>query len=380
MDDVRLFVPHKSDKKKTTKKPQRSTNQPQMITEADIAKYNRDGVVCLRDVISPEWLRHLTKAATEVVDDPGLMHEVIQTPTSPLTYFTDLEMSNRLSSFDLFTRQGPCAEIAGMLMRSQEVCFLYDQYFEQTKNNTKKKKKRRGGDVQSTAINNVQSTPTATTTTPWHQDQPYWQVEGKDVVSVWIPLDPTPENFEVQFIRGSHLWPEHSPFHFGSGEQYVGTGMPNLPDINQGIDDGSYEVLSFPDAQPGDVIVFSAMTVHGQRPKVNTCNGSEELLIRNLNNKGKGKGKNRKNRTRPAQQTQGSSPFEQFRRLATRFTGDDARFKLRSGEASEVIPSRHYPAELEEGDEMECERHPLIWTRRNGNVDNYDSGEPGSRL
>jgi ectoine hydroxylase-related dioxygenase (phytanoyl-CoA dioxygenase family) len=40
--------------------------------------------------------------------------------------------------------------------------------------------------------------------TPWHQDAPYWPVQGDKIVSVWMPLDPAPERSVLGFVRGSH--------------------------------------------------------------------------------------------------------------------------------------------------------------------------------
>jgi len=41
--------------------------------------------------------------------------------------------------------------------------------------------------------------------TPWHQDAPYYFVEGTQTVSLWIPLDPVKEA-SLRFIAGSHKW------------------------------------------------------------------------------------------------------------------------------------------------------------------------------
>ena len=59
-------------------------------------------------------------------------------------------------------------------------------------------------------------------------------------------------------------------------------------------------------------------------------------------------------------------PGDRFRRLATRWTGDDVRYLLREGEARDVVPSRFYPCDLEAGDKMQCDRFPLIWKHRTG--------------
>jgi ectoine hydroxylase-related dioxygenase (phytanoyl-CoA dioxygenase family) len=56
--------------------------------------------------------------------------------------------------------------------------------------------------------------------TPWHQDQPYYPVDGDKLVrtawegsiqrsrqiSIWMPVDPVSLDSAVQFVKGSHRW------------------------------------------------------------------------------------------------------------------------------------------------------------------------------
>ena len=36
--------------------------------------------------------------------------------------------------------------------------------------------------------------------TPWHHDQPYWTVDGNQVCSIWLSLDPVPREAAVRFV------------------------------------------------------------------------------------------------------------------------------------------------------------------------------------
>ena len=106
---------------------------------------------------------------------------------------------------------------------------------------------------------------------------------------------------------------------------YEGTGLPELPDIEANRDE--YEILGW-DMEPGDCLVFQAMIVHG---------------------------------------SDGNTSLDNRRRaLATRWTGDDARYDRRSGEVA--IPTSD-PG-LADGAEMDCEDFPVIWRRENGS-DNF---------
>ena len=89
----------------------------------------------------------------------------------------------------------------------------------------------------------------------------------------------------------------------------------SLPDIES--ERSTHRIASFA-FQPADVLAFQAMIVHG---------------------------------------APGNNGKERRRALSTRWTGDDARYCVRRGEAS--IPTED-PG-LEHGDRMECERFPLVW-------------------
>eukprot|EP00747_Dinoflagellata_sp_TGD_P093757 gnl/TRDRNA2_/TRDRNA2_165870_c0_seq2.p2 gnl/TRDRNA2_/TRDRNA2_165870_c0~~gnl/TRDRNA2_/TRDRNA2_165870_c0_seq2.p2 ORF type:complete len:144 (-),score=10.49 gnl/TRDRNA2_/TRDRNA2_165870_c0_seq2:141-572(-) len=142
------------------------------------------------------------------------------------------------------------------------------------------------------------------------------------VCTVWVPLDPIPLHAAVHYVAGSHLWGQFAPRHFSSGDTYADTGMPPLP-----ADFESNRLLAWA-TEPGDAIAFSSLTVHGQQ----------------------GGGKLR----------------GELRRLAVRFTGDDARYCLREGEARDVVPSRFHPCSLQPGDPMRCKRFPRVWIRPDG--------------
>ena len=43
--------------------------------------------------------------------------------------------------------------------------------------------------------------------TPWHQDQPYYNIDGTQNVSFWIPVDPVSRTSTLEFVAGSHRGP-----------------------------------------------------------------------------------------------------------------------------------------------------------------------------
>ncbi len=259
------------------------------ITAEECVTYARDGVVCLTGVFSREWLAFLTEATEEAMAHPGPHAEEYEAADGGGRFYGEVETAERLASFRRFALESPAAQIAGQVMGATRVNFFYDQL--------------------------LVKEPGTSARTPWHQDQPYWAVSGRQVCSLWLPLDPVPREVAVEYVCGSHAWPEFSPYHFANGSPYAGTGLPPLPDIERTRD--RHRIVAF-DMQPGDCMVFQAMVVHG---------------------------------------APGNAGTGRRRALSTRWTGDDARYCVRKGEVA--IPTAD-PG-LAHGARMDCARFPLVW-------------------
>jgi ectoine hydroxylase-related dioxygenase (phytanoyl-CoA dioxygenase family) len=259
------------------------------VTAAEREAYERDGVSCPRGIFPREWLSFLAEAVEEAMAAPGPNAEEYSPAGGAGRFFGDLELAERLPKFRRFALESPAAEIAGRMMGASRVSFFYDQL--------------------------LVKEPGTRERTPWHQDQPYWAVSGRQVCSLWLPLDPVAEETAVEYVCGSHLWPEFSPYHFKDGTLYEGTGLPPLPDIDG--ERARHRIARFA-MEPGDVLVFQAMIVHGSPGNPSAC---------------------------------------RRRALATRWTGDDARYRRRPGEVA--IPTRD-PG-LPHGARLEGERFPVVW-------------------
>jgi Phytanoyl-CoA dioxygenase (PhyH) len=97
--------------------------------------------------------------------------------------------------------------------------------------------------------------------TPWHQDQPYYNVDGRGV-SAWIPVDPVPEDGCLELVAGSHRGPWLMPrtFLLGEARWFPEGSLAELPDID--ADRGAFDIRRFSLA-PGDAIFFDFLIVHG---------------------------------------------------------------------------------------------------------------------
>jgi ectoine hydroxylase-related dioxygenase (phytanoyl-CoA dioxygenase family) len=261
------------------------------VADSGVAAYEADGVVCLRAVFDEEWIDFLREAVEEAAANPGPHAEVYTPAGAPGRFWGDLDLWQRLPRFRRFVFESPAAAVAARVMRSARVHFFYDQL--------------------------LVKEPGTRERTPWHQDQPYWAVDGYQVCTVWLPLDPVESASCVEYVAGSHRWGRaFNPHHFLDGSPYAGTGLEEMPDIEDQRD--RHRILTW-DLVPGDCLVFQAMIVHGAPGTAATAHRQ--------------------------------------RALATRWTGDDARYAVRPGEVA--IPTSD-PG-LRHGDPMECALFPLVW-------------------
>jgi len=116
------------------------------------ADYERDDVVCVRDVISLDWLETLCRATDAALANPGPLTEAYGDPDKPLC-FGDLDVWMRVGDFKDYVLSSPAARICGEVVGSSTARFFYDQLL-------------------------VKEVGCADRT-PWHQDQPYWAVKGR---------------------------------------------------------------------------------------------------------------------------------------------------------------------------------------------------------
>ena len=156
--------------------------------------------------------------------------------------------------------------------------------------------------------------PGTTLRTPWHQDQPFYNVDGFDTVSLWIPLDPVPRESTLEFVAGSHAsrtW--YMPRSFFDDRALVfddGT-FEEVPDVE--ADRSAHAILGWA-LEPGDAVAFNMLTLHAAA-------GS----------------RNRR------------------RAFSVRLVGDDVRFAARPHATSPAFPELE--GVLTHGDELD---HPLF--------------------
>lgn len=153
--------------------------------------------------------------------------------------------------------------------------------------------------------------------TPWHQDQPYYNIEGRQTVSFWIPADPVARESSLEFVAGSHLGPWLMPRTFMDKQaRWFPEGtLAELPDID--ADPARYPVLGWA-VEPGDVVAFNMLSLH-----------------------------------------RAAGSATRRRVLSLRFIGDDVRHAPREWRTSPEFPG--LAARLPAGAELNDPLFPLVW-------------------
>jgi ectoine hydroxylase-related dioxygenase (phytanoyl-CoA dioxygenase family) len=191
-----------------------------------------DGAVVLRGAFR-DWIDTLQAGIARNMAEPSADVRIYDGGAG--RFFGDYCNWQRIPEYRKFIEQSPAARIAQLLMGSRSVRLFHEHVLV----------KEPGADVP----------------TPWHQDQPYYCVDGAQTCSLWIPLDPVDRATSPEFVAGSHGWGRFfRPERFDKSALNEGDTLEPVPDINAHRAD--YRILGWK-LEPGDAIAFTFRTLHG---------------------------------------------------------------------------------------------------------------------
>ncbi len=207
----------------------------QPVSQAQREQFARDGVICVRGVLGPDELADAAEAIEQVLASPGPLAQVASAPGDPGAFTEDFRRWTELPLIERLARQSRVPIIAAALLATPRLRFYHDHVLV-----------KEGGTRQRT---------------PWHQDQPYYNVDGRGV-SAWIPVDPVPADGCLELVAGTHLGPWLMPrtFLLGEAKWFPEGSLAELPDIES--DRAAFDIRSY-ELAPGDAIFFDFLTVHG---------------------------------------------------------------------------------------------------------------------
>lgn len=262
-----------------------------MMTQDEIAAFQLDGAIVVRGVFA-DWVDVMAEGVAENMAKPGPYAS--ENDVAEGRFFDDYCNWLRIPAFEDVVRNSPAAQLAAQAMQSETAQFFHDHV--------------------------LVKEPGTPKPTPWHQDSPYYFVEGTQTVSLWMPLDSVQEA-SLRFIAGSHKWDklvrpvswsDNSDFYQSEDEW---TPVPD-PDANP----DENKILEWA-MEPGDAVLFDFRTVHGAR---------------------------------------GNASNSRRRAVSLRWVGDDARYVERPGRTSPPFPGHDMIA----GQHLREDWFPVIWKDR----------------
>ena len=189
--------------------------------------YAEDGVVVVRDALTPHWLDRLREAVDEELKRGD-------------RYFAYRNMRTQPGIFREFCLESGIGRLVADIGGGEWASLVFDQMFVKE--------------------------PGTRTRTGWHTDQPYWPISGP-IMTTWIALDPVDEdNGALEFIPGSHAWgKKYRPFltdQKGAFVEYLCPDDPQYSDMPDFEAERSKHRIVHWNLDPGDLLAFDGFIAH----------------------------------------------------------------------------------------------------------------------
>jgi ectoine hydroxylase-related dioxygenase (phytanoyl-CoA dioxygenase family) len=197
--------------------------------------FRRDGVVVLRGLLGADSLETLARGVERNLAALSPLGMNATRPGEPGAFIEDFRNWERIPEYEDVIRNSPLGGVAGELLGADEVRLFHDHL--------------------------LVKEPGTLDRSPWHQDQPYYCIDGAQTVSFWIPLDPVDRESTLEFVAGSHTGPWFMPRSFVKGTSMVFEegALEEVPDID--ADRDAWPIRGWA-MDPGDAVAFNMLTLH----------------------------------------------------------------------------------------------------------------------
>ncbi|MCB5364156.1 phytanoyl-CoA dioxygenase family protein [Pusillimonas sp. CC-YST705] len=208
----------------------------EVVTPEQIEAFQRDGAICLKGLLNADEIALLKSGIDRNLEHPSPRGKVASPANDPGSFFQDFCNWQENEAYERFIFESPVGQTAGLLMGCETARLYHDHL--------------------------LVKEPKTQQRTPWHQDQPYYNVEGRQNCSMWISVDPVARASTLEFVAGSHLGPWLMPRSFKENQaKWFPEGtLADLPDIEAARE--KYRILGW-EIEPGDVVCFHMLTLHG---------------------------------------------------------------------------------------------------------------------
>jgi ectoine hydroxylase-related dioxygenase (phytanoyl-CoA dioxygenase family) len=208
---------------------------PGVVSPRLVDEFGRQGAVVVRGLLDADEMALVERGIERVLRAPGPLFKVASRPDDPGRFVEDFCRWRDVPEFEAIAVRSRAADVAAALMGGRTVRLYHDHV--------------------------LVKEPGTVATTPWHQDQPYYNVEGLLNCSMWAPVDPVPAASTLEFLAGSHLggWLMPRTFMDHQARWFPEGSLAELPDIEGDRD--AFEILAW-ELEPGDAVFFHMLTLH----------------------------------------------------------------------------------------------------------------------
>ena len=200
------------------------------------AEFQRDGACVVRGLLDDVEVTRLRAGIDQNMAAPSERALEGGGDAGSGRFFEDFRNWTRIADYEEVIRGSRLGEVAARLMGSREVRLHHDHL--------------------------LVKEPGTTIRTPWHQDQPYYNLDGFDTVSFWIPLDPVSRESTLEFVAGSHAsrtW--YMPRSFSTTARSCSTRARSRRCRTSRPTAAPIRSSAGP-LEPGDAVAFNMLTLH----------------------------------------------------------------------------------------------------------------------
>lgn len=206
-----------------------------VLSDDQIEQFDRDGVIIVRGLFSSDEVATIERGIERVLAEPGPMFKVASQADDPGRFVEDFCRWQEIEEIEEIARTSRAADAARQLMGGGSVRLFHDHV--------------------------LVKEPGTRQETPWHQDQPYYNVDGLRNVSMWAPVDPVASESTLEFLAGSHKmgWLMPRTFMDNQAKWFPEGSMSEIPAIE--ADRSAFDIRGWA-MQPGDAVFFHMLTIH----------------------------------------------------------------------------------------------------------------------
>lgn len=205
------------------------------VDENQINQFNELGATVVRGLFTPDEVATIERGIEKNLAAPGPMFKVASKPDDPGRFVEDFCNWNRIDEYRTIAFESRAADVAQQLMGGTSVRLFHDHM--------------------------LVKEPGTKQETPWHQDQPYYNVDGHINCSMWAPVDPVPIESTLEFHARSHKrgWLMPRTFVDDQARWFPEGSMSEIPQIE--ADRSGFDILGW-ELAPGDAVFFHMLTTH----------------------------------------------------------------------------------------------------------------------